>query len=629
MFKRIGDFFVNHIEKIASALIGLVCLIILLTRVLMSPNYVTYQGRKFTAGEIDDRIKRDAEQLRENLTAPAKPKPAYESKLETFVANFTSPLAGISDVPMPYPTVVVRQDSVRKYSVPAIERVEDAKAELIRAVAYVPNTEININTLYDNRTSEPNDIDLVTVEAKFNTAQVYNSFYAAYAGDKVPAEWRDPCLAKPIFAAVQLQRQEKLSGGNWSEWKQIPRTRIDHMRSMLEIVEDIDNLPRGGMRVKMLQLDRPEVMQNILQPAAYNIASAYEEWFPPSLHRKFLKLYADEKAAERREAMAKEREARERETASRQREDQRRTTPTPGRPGSDAVGPPGMGSSPRDRITRDPRRTVEPQPPTARPRELPQRDTVESVYAEMEQLRITPQTDIAQMKDLLIWAHDDTVLPGKTYRYRIRVGVLNPLAGTDSFVEGNETYRNKVILWGGFSETEPIEIPAKIYFFPVDIQEPVNIVKVEVAKYELGYWYNSDFLVKYGETIGKPKEQTATEEEIAKKILIPSQVDYTTGAFMVDVASVEDWEVSRVLRPRSYLEMYYSYDGIDINNMPIRQRNWASEVQSRYTEIRNLIRQPKEPLKPWGGTTGEHRREFLPPPGVPDSLLDPPMPPTR
>jgi hypothetical protein len=33
----------------------------------------------------------------------------------------------------------------------------------------------------------------------------------------------------------------------------------------------------------------------------------------------------------------------------------------------------------------------------------------------------------SQTKDIKLWAHDDTVQPGKTYRYRIRYKILNPL----------------------------------------------------------------------------------------------------------------------------------------------------------------------------------------------------------
>lgn len=613
MFKRFSDFFVGHIEIIISGLICLVCLWVLLMRVIISPNTVVYDNKRFSPSEIDNHIKKETVNLQMNFQAPARPREDYSKQLDVFLAQFSSPLANIPDFKMPVPQLRVSSVAVVKYSVPVLASVRDASAENIRSVAYIPIADISADKLYEDVAKEPNDLDLVTVEAKLNVAQIYDSFYAAYAGDKVPAEWRDPCLAVPVFAAVELQRQEKLPNGQWSDWKQVPRTKIDHMRSMLEIIENLDDLPRGGMRVRLLQFNRPDVRNNILQPMEYQIASAYEDWFPPSLHRKFLRLYADEKAAERREAFARERE--ERESATRiPREDPRRPTATP---------------TP-DRTTRTPardtRKPIEPQPPV-RTREVPQKDTVNSVYDELSQLRITPQTDIARTADLLIWGHDDTVVPGKTYRYRIRVGVFNPLAGTDSFFEDSLDYQDKVILWSGFSETASLEIPARLYFFPTGIQDTTSSVQIEVAKYEMGYWYSSNFLVRQGETIGKPKEQTPTNEEITKGLIIPSQVDYTTGAFMVDLVPVEDWEVGRSLKPRSYLDMFYSYDGTLINNIPVLQRNWPSEIQSRYTEIRALVRQPKEPLRPWGDTTRGRNRDFLP--GTLGYLTDIPMPPNR
>ena len=48
--------------------------------------------------------------------------------------------------------------------------------------------------------------------------------------------------------------------------------------------------------------------------------------------------------------------------------------------------------------------------------------------------------------ELLFWAHDDTVKPGSSYKYRIRFGVLNPMAGTNRLAPGFESYKYQVIL---------------------------------------------------------------------------------------------------------------------------------------------------------------------------------------
>jgi hypothetical protein len=117
----------------------------------------------------------------------------------------------------------------------------------------------------------------------------------------------------------------------------------------------------------------------------------------------------------------------------------------------------------------------------------------------------------------------------------------------------------------------------------------------------MGYWYSNEFAVEQGEAIGKVVNQKPTEEEQENNIVVPEQVDYTTGAMLIDARPVDDWEGDKTLRPRRYFNMYYSYDGMDMESIPIEQRYWASDTQNIYNEIRNSMKQPKEPLRAWGG----------------------------
>ena len=72
---------------------------------------------------------------------------------------------------------------------------------------------------------------------------------------------------------------------------------------------------------------------------------------------------------------------------------------------------------------------------------------------------------------LLVWAFDDTTQPGKTYRYQMRVGLFNPVAGTDQLVERDMNKKDQVILWSPPSEvTQPVEIPKMIYLFAKNVR---------------------------------------------------------------------------------------------------------------------------------------------------------------
>jgi len=232
----------------------------------------------------------------------------------------------------------------------------------------------------------------------------------------------------------------------------------------------------------------------------------------------------------------------------------------------------------------------------------------------------------------VFWAHDDTVEPMKTYRYRIRLGVFNPIAGKNQASSKDTSQKSNAVLWSNFSETtEAVEIPGRLYFFAKDIQEAAKTVTVQVSKYVLGYWYSEDFKVSQGEVIGDvvenepPKAETdrslrsattigttrtsstSRTTRTADETTQPEAIDYNTGAVMVDFMVVNDWSTGSTMRARHYHDMLYSFDGVNIERMPISPRYWTSDLQEMFGKIAVLQRETKEPLKSFG-TTGPGRR---------------------
>lgn len=49
--------------------------------------------------------------------------------------------------------------------------------------------------------------------------------------------------------------------------------------------------------------------------------------------------------------------------------------------------------------------------------------------------------------EIKLWAHDDGLEPGGIYRYRIRIGFFNPIAGKDWFETDNEELKKQIVLW--------------------------------------------------------------------------------------------------------------------------------------------------------------------------------------
>ncbi len=600
MSKKDSNFLEEYIEKIILAVVALGCVVFSYFFVIKSPNAVSYDGHKIGPGEIDNYIlSKKVEALEDKLNRAPEPKHPYQPRVDDFIARLDSAIGDI-DVGLSLPQPIISSEDItdnRVYRIPLVGEVNEVLAEHIRTVAYVPDRELGEKNVYGPDNSEPNDIDFVTVEAKFDVSGLYKRFNARFAGDDIPQDWRDPCLAKPVFASVQLQRQKLLSDGSWSDWQTVPRSKIDLRKRMFEVIEDINDLPAGGVKVRLLQFDDAEMRIDLLQPETYRVASAKEQWFPPLLHGKYLDYQKEMAVMERREAAAGRRQEREGERSGRRSKQAATKTRQAGGITSQ-LGTPTETEGERGR----PQRGNEVS------------KTIDDVYQEFSEISIAEGTDIARMdKPLLFWAYDDTVEPGESYRYRIRLGVFNPIAGTNQFSEQDKSLKNKVILWSEFSDaTGAVDIPGMLYFFPREIQEATKTVTVQVSKYVLGYWYSKNFTVKQGELIGKVGEYKITEEEESRKVTVPQTVDYTTGAVVVDIVPVTDWSGGNNLHANRFYDLLYSLNGKDIERRPIKSRYWAEALQNKFNEIRRCGKEPKEPLRNWEGNAGQRMRVPLP-----------------
>jgi hypothetical protein len=599
-----------------------------------------YGNEKVGPGRIDLRISGEAELLKSKLDSRPEPLPPYERRVDAYIGLVNLPIGDIDvsrHLPLPIHSTTGIDDK-RKYRIPLIGEIEDTIIEYIRAVAYVPTIEIDEENSYEMMVCQPNDIDFVTVSGKFDVLGLYGRFHDSFAGEDVEEEqWRDPCLAVPIFAAVQLQRQELVADASWSEWENVRRTKIDPWKKMFETVEEVAGLPPGGIQVRLLQFDNPKVRMALLQPEAYKIASAKEEWFPPLLHKKYKGQLADiELELKRREQEAErlEREQ-EKEKLRDERQDARGDRRSRGSDTGSGVGSRGryddstrQDSRSGGRRTRD-RRTGTDGADTgyggsdtsstrrqeredrARERELrlaemrmeAKRLSVDDIYKELDEIMIDVRTDFMRLREpLTFWAHDDTMEPGKTYRYRIRLGVFNPISGTNKFHEDDADLKNHIVLWSEYSDIEEIvEIPGTLYFFPRDVQDSAGAVTVNVAKYALGSWYTKDFSVKPGEVIGDVAELEPKEGNGRRPAVLGSfeTIDYSTGAVLVDIVPLNDWSGGRNMYARRYYDMLYSFDGTDIDHIPASTRYWDEPLRAKLNEIRLLQKEPREPLRPW------------------------------
>lgn len=685
---KIGRFCESHVEKIVLIIVGGVSAYLFFTRVIFSPNAVEYEQKRVSPSRIDTYISQEADELRGMLVGVEEnsTQKEYVSLLhgevdsndplfaetfasrpapENFMELFTDPLSFLrtDDLSM---QAGVRQVVVKKYALPTVGPVTDVAASHLRAAAYVPIEPVTASRDYTMAAREPNDIDLVTVEAKFNVAELYRQFRAYFNGTEVEKrEWRDPDLATPEFAGVQLQRQRRLADGTWSDWVDVPRCRVEQYASLLTPIEKVKDLPPGGVPVRKMQLGSRRMTMAMLQPEGYQIASPDEDWLPPSFYGKFKDLQSKMEMEQRRrdlEERRNQREADNEESNNRRGGNDTTTGRTNRAAGSRRGGTPGgidNGVNNRRGGTGRTRGRGDATANDARGREVidprnggrlgqQEQTTTDEAYLDFAEVLIGDgdTTDLSDMDDLLFWAFDDTAEPGGTYRYRIRLGVFNPVAGTDMLVERDMDMKDQAILWSGFSDvTDTIAIPRRLYFFARSVQSGNAVATVEVARYALGRWYKEDFQVQPGEVIGRemappePEEdedtaatgrittgrniavgqgmaaimRQATQTTQTDDPTVPDMIDYRTGAMLVDFVEATDLGTPPNLQPRPYRDMLYTRDGVKIEHMPTTQSLWPEELRQVYQTISRTRNDERKPFRAFtsssriSGRTGGRR----------------------
>ena len=202
MIKKIGGFLEEHVEKIILIIVGLLCSWLLITRVLLTPNVVEYDGKNFSPGYLDVQILEDVkEKIKKNESEQFDIIP---SDKRNYSLLFENPLGDTDFIALSKP-VKPKKDPNTSYPEPDINKIKvtNAAVEYIRSVVYEPIEEITKSKPYQNGNSEPNDLDFITVSGNIDIKSIVDEFNKCYNN----GEMADPCKAKPIFAQVNLQME--------------------------------------------------------------------------------------------------------------------------------------------------------------------------------------------------------------------------------------------------------------------------------------------------------------------------------------------------------------------------------------------------------------------------------------
>lgn len=195
--------------------------------------------------------------------------------------------------------------------------------------------------------------------------------------------------------------------------------------------------------------------------------------------------------------------------------------------------------------------------------------------------------NLAKTVDLM--AHDISMAPGKRYRYRVRVAILNPLYHRAKVnAEQREENFNKLYLL-----TEPSEWTAPVYVYPVrtffvkQASMTDSSASVEVFRLHHGRYYMESFRVEPGENIGNVKTvKSITSED--KKVM----VDFSVGSVSVDTVLTD--KVSSLV---------FTDDGTD-GALEIRKRKSGGDED--YLVLLNRLAEDKKGLD--SGSGGGRRR---------------------
>lgn len=652
MSKKKGNFVEQHIDKIILGLIVLVCFGLLWIYILRNPFGPEIDRRKESPGSVQSVLEQKKNRLREKLDSAPSLLPesspdfisAYQQVLSCSIPEISTniyPLTpGIGSQPI---------EIEREYPVPEIPALQEVKVAYIRGAAYVPTEEVTPEMPYQNVTTKIGDLDFVTVSARLDVKRLVQHYQSCFMG--LGVRHKDSTLASPVAAQVDLQRRVQLGDGSWSDWTTISYPQTEAYRKIFEkLPRHADQMPGGGIRIQMAQYKDLLKQSAVLQPRAYDFASSrYQYWMAPQYLKEAQDLLQQQRDEERRLRRETTTPGREGDTTGGERSGRVRPTPTrPTRPeptrGRRGAGPDAGGYGPEG-LEGTPIRT------------LTRQRTLEDVYRDFQKNLITQADWWTRNDPLLIWAHDDTIESGKTYQYRIRVGLFNPIAGKDWFRSDQQDYKNQVILWSPFAlpedggESYALSIPKMLHIFPKDVvKDNPEAVEVKVSKYYFGRWTSHDFQVLPGQIVGSIIEQKQEDTVVAAAGMDPmsmeagmgmpgaagrggmtgtisqaaqGSVDYTTNYLYLDVMEEVDWSGSvSALRRKEYSTMLYTTDGTLINKLPIKQQNWSADLKRDYRDVLEAERESEgEVLVPRSTQSGMMQTPGIP--GIPGRGMPP------
>ena len=407
------------------------------------------------------------------------------------------------------------------------------------------------------RPGEPHDLVYATVRARFDLADLRWQFLGESRTDaaRIPSSWYND---RPEHIVDVLINREEYVDGQWTDL-----VTLDPIPGQVSVRREISGELFAALRDDVLgRLSDPAYQVAVIQPPFYDTMS--NDWTVPRWHDadapvdddaariRILRQKLSQQDATRAELIDQLEDAGG--SMDDEGQDKRGGSDPPRRGGSGRRAPPGSGkrappgggggfgnegggpdtgrrtggdSDPRadkqiliKRLKRDIRRTDW---------------SIMKTERDLRALGADPDAQEAQddpfaaldSDEILVWGHDLTVKPGKTYRYRVTVSVYNPFFGKKrSLVESQQSLAEVFVLNSEPSEwSEPVRIhPLRRVFITSASRGGTGVqgfgrVMVEVYLFYDGVQRVEKFLVTPGAAIGGVRDG----------------IDFGTSLFVLDI----------------------------------------------------------------------------------------------
>lgn len=590
--KQTMNVFEAHVEKLVIA-IAVVIFGWILFAGTIKPKGVDVRNEILKPSEILEINAKKAKDITRKMDEPSDPAiKRYAPQVNTFNKTHILSQTDVDRMPL---TPIFRPGGPittekRVYALPTIGQLENPKINLTQAVALIPNqqsdsarppTRLELQNMFQQL-----DVDFVTIEATYNIEELRQQFITCFTAPTLERPLEEN--ATPIFALVLFQRA-RLSpqDGQWGQFQPVPRLEAgDQIPLQMPTLESkINDRSNSAYQMLLARTSEPKIQRQLLRPSPYEFQNL--TWLPPTMRQE---------EEQRRPSPA--------ETVTRQKKLKRQPKPSKRNLplGKKSGFPPIRGAI---------------GTPTGIPVGMPI-GPVGDMYNMMPTPQITrTHRTLATSGDLQVgnwfheeqitfWAHDGMLKSGDVYRYRMRLGFFNPIAGKGWLAEDQLHLDNQRILWSDWvSPDKWVRTPQHVRFFPKAAGTNNSTAAMDIYRLQNGKWYKKTFLVAPGSTIGQEKYVSVSDRKtrsVARSRRKPKsdtsdtderiQIDFRTFATLLDIIpNSRHWsrQGSR-LQEKVTTDLIYRAQNGDIQRLSVDSYCWPPELKAEHTTIKKAIR---------------------------------------